>query len=65
MTNKVLDHEIHCRCDEDFKAWVMAAAFKLDMGRSDFMREALLKGYAVLKAEREARDLDNNNPYPL
>lgn len=60
-----LTEEVHCRCDEEFKQWVMQAAFKLDMGRSEFMRAALLKGYAVLKAEREARDLDNNNPYPL
>lgn len=60
-----LTEEVHCRCDEEFKEWVMQAAFVLDLGCSEFIRDALPKGYLVLKAEKEARDLVQNSRFPL
>ena len=41
------------------------AACKLDMSKSDFIRETVLRGYAALKEERLASSLDQNSRYQL
>ena len=60
-----MDQLINFRCEEEFAHWLAMAACKLDMSKSDFIRETVLRGYAALKEERLASSLAQNNRYQL
>lgn len=51
------------RADERFETWLIKASFKLDLSRSEFIRETILYGYEVFKTKRLAELEDQNSRY--
>ena len=60
-----MDQIMNFRCEDDFAQWLAMAACKLDMSKSDFIRETVLRGYAALKEERLASSLGQGSKYQL